>query len=69
MSHLEFRAVTKILISINSHWNELSLEEHYGRESLYFCSAPTTFPYILYRYLQLAAAGSRMVKKNWIFVF
>lgn len=62
MSHL-FRAITKILIFTNSLWDELSLGEYYGKESLYFCSAPMTFPYILHRYLLLAAAGSRTVAK------
>lgn len=68
MSHL-FRDVTKILIFIISHWDELSLGEHYGKESLYFCSAPMTFPYILYRYLLLAAAGSRIMEKMDLLCF
>lgn len=63
MPHL-FRTVTKILISINSHRDGLHLGEYYGKESHYFCSTPMTFPYILYRYLLLAAAGSRMVEKT-----
>lgn len=62
-------AVTELLISINSHWGEWKLEEYSGKESLYFCSAPMTFPYILYRYLLLAAAGSRMVGKIGLLCF
>lgn len=68
MSHL-FRAITKILIFTNSLWDELSLGEYYGKESLYFCSAPMTFPYILHRYLLLAAAGSRTVAKMHFLCF
>lgn len=52
-----------ILTGVSGGWESIL------GETLYFCSAPMTFPYILYRDLLLAAAGSKMVGKMDLFCF